>query len=117
MSDRLSEIKALFKGDTFAEGDPVLWLIAEIERLRAELDRAWRAALEQNGFEEAVMVADKHVAEIERLKAQLAATTPRDAAEKALIRRAAFGIRSCNCESLAAEPVSISWSEGPRIAD
>jgi len=44
MSDRLAEIKEQW-GDTAT--DDGLWLIEKVERLRVEVDKAWRAATDQ----------------------------------------------------------------------
>ena len=49
MSDRLAEIKARSKPKLVVALDQpdIYWLIAKVEQLRAEVDRAWQAALAQ----------------------------------------------------------------------
>ena len=48
MADRLAEIKAKWNGPLgmWSAADSE-WLLAEVKQLRAELDKAWQAALDQ----------------------------------------------------------------------
>ena len=47
MADRLAEIKDEWRRENYLAPKDSEWLITEVERLKAELDKAWQAALDQ----------------------------------------------------------------------